>query len=398
MRPQNSVRLTNAVGLRRAVLSAGLLMTPTSLVLAQDTSVASQQLSVVWEVAGPSGGLFGEITDVAVGPDDMIVVLDKLSASITRIGGDGSVAWTTGGLGQGPGELAAPTAVTVQGDGTVVVTDAGNLRLSLWTPVGAFLETRTLAEVGTIGIPRAVRVASGGGFIAETVGPMRFVDGSAGLGMALWQLKESGSADHLLHTFDDVPTSLGVGGGGRARVRTVQVTPLWVSDPSGDILVGRSDRYELSRAIDREGGAVLARRGVTARAVGRQESEQRAERYREAFGAAAEITEGELHPLVGRVFFDAQGALWITRARGLQDADTPTGTEANEPIRYDVFRWPSAERIGVVVAPPGVYLRAASRDGLVGVRRDENDVQTLVMLRRAEENGGTDSGHKGGGE
>ncbi len=89
---------------------------------------------------GSTDGLvaFGEVRYFDVQSDGRIIVADRMSSRLHVVDPDGSHA-TLGGPGRGPGELATPGGLATLEDGSIVVFDAGNGRITTWGPNGQVL-------------------------------------------------------------------------------------------------------------------------------------------------------------------------------------------------------------------------------------------------------------------
>jgi hypothetical protein len=73
-----------------------------------------------------------------------VYVLDRTNARVTAFrGADGTVAWTTGRRGAGPGEFDQPQGIVVGASGDILVLDPANLRIAVLDRGGARVrETR----------------------------------------------------------------------------------------------------------------------------------------------------------------------------------------------------------------------------------------------------------------
>lgn len=100
--------------------------------LTEETSVGSE--------SGEIGPIMSRIGGVVLGPDLAIYVADPSSRTVTRFDPDLSSYHSFGGEGEGPGEAASLTHLSVSGDSLLVVSDGLLWRVSLFTLDGEFLD------------------------------------------------------------------------------------------------------------------------------------------------------------------------------------------------------------------------------------------------------------------
>lgn len=116
--------------------------------------------------------LFDRRTDAwtALLPDGSFFRTAAADGLVHKFGPEGNLVKTFGRKGQGPGDLLNPGAIAVLDGKTLVVNDAGNLRLSLFDIDGTFLRTVKMAEAA-VGVPQPVLslAALDGGKIALVV-------------------------------------------------------------------------------------------------------------------------------------------------------------------------------------------------------------------------------------
>ena len=90
-----------------------------------------------------ASAVLGRVSDLTVGPDGSVYVVDQLSNAVHVLDPAGQLARTFGREGAGPGELNRPSGILFVGD-TLAVVETGNLRLQLFTADGTSLLTRPL--------------------------------------------------------------------------------------------------------------------------------------------------------------------------------------------------------------------------------------------------------------
>jgi DNA-binding beta-propeller fold protein YncE len=77
-------------------------------------------------------------SDVAVGKDQLIYVLDGVNNRVVVFDNQGTFRFTFGGKGAGNGLLNAPIGLTTDSAGNVYVADTGNRRVQVFSPRGTF--------------------------------------------------------------------------------------------------------------------------------------------------------------------------------------------------------------------------------------------------------------------
>jgi sugar lactone lactonase YvrE len=105
---------------------------------------------------GLGPGQFNNPSGVAVGPDGTLFVVDRGGQRVERFADDGSLLGQFGSPGDGPAQLDGATGIAVAADGTVYVAAYGSGYVSKWTSTGAFLGT--LGTHGEFGTPDVVGV------------------------------------------------------------------------------------------------------------------------------------------------------------------------------------------------------------------------------------------------
>ncbi|MDX1777534.1 MAG: NHL repeat-containing protein, partial [Thermodesulfobacteriota bacterium] len=87
---------------------------------------------------------FLQPTDVAVGKDNAIYVVDGVNNSIKVFNQEGDYRFSFGGKGTTQGRFDTPVSVTVDSTGTVYVADTGNRRAQVFTSDGKVKDQITL--------------------------------------------------------------------------------------------------------------------------------------------------------------------------------------------------------------------------------------------------------------
>ena len=117
-----------------------------------------------WGEYGSGGGQLWEPSALAVDGDGNIYVTDKRNQRIQVFNSTGQYLRQWGEAGSAEGHLAWPEGLTIGPDGNVYVADTQNQRIQVFTPTGQFLGK--WGQIGTadgeLSFPREIAVASGG--------------------------------------------------------------------------------------------------------------------------------------------------------------------------------------------------------------------------------------------
>lgn len=81
---------------------------------------------------------FLQPSDVAVGKDQLIYVMDGVNNRVVVFDQQGKFSFTFGSKGSGNGLFNAPLGITTDSKGTVYVADSGNRRVQVFSPRGQF--------------------------------------------------------------------------------------------------------------------------------------------------------------------------------------------------------------------------------------------------------------------
>lgn len=337
---------------------------------------------------------FGSITGLVADERGRIVMADGRNHELRVFDGDGAFLFAAGREGAGPGELRNPCCLAFAPDGTLWVRDVGNGRFNayrLGDTAATYLRTVPLpqeiahasnyhapitfddsarmiavgiAPSGEQGALRRMRVMldlGSDGVAPRVIGSLALVDppnDSVGLSI-VEQRVEGGFARHFFYQpyGPRLLTAHSPGGNWARAVSSVPRVERYAAD--GELLH--------SVAIDIAPVALSERERMVA--------DSQMVFVRQAASGSLPFDTPETKPLLAGIEFDSEGRLWVERT-------VADGT----PREADVF-----DRDGVHVArvrwPADVRLGLASHisDGLIlGVARDEMDVEQVVMLRVPE--------------
>ncbi len=127
--------------------------------------VQAQVSPRTWITMG--SGLLGQASDITLGPDRALYVLDRLSANVVVMSARGVVQRTVGREGSGPGEFKDPTSIQMMSAGGFEVVDRGNNRVQHFDRSGEYLSSRQLPPLGGY---YAVAVSPNGHVAVNTLG------------------------------------------------------------------------------------------------------------------------------------------------------------------------------------------------------------------------------------
>jgi len=90
---------------------------------------------------------FLQPSDVAVGMDHRIYVLDGVNNCVKVFAEDGSFKSSFGVKGSGPGQFNSPLGITAASSGRIYIADSGNHRVQAFSADGAFISQLALSAV-----------------------------------------------------------------------------------------------------------------------------------------------------------------------------------------------------------------------------------------------------------
>ena len=160
--PDDSVYCTDDMGhtVRKFAPDGTLLFTLGTHAQPSDTGATSIDFRTI-KYAGPP---FHYPTNLALAPTGEFYVTDGYgNARVHKFGPDGTLLFSWGEPGSGPGQFRVPHGIAVDRDGVVHVADRENSRIQSFSPTGKFIsEWTNLARPSQIFIDRAGRY-----FVAE---------------------------------------------------------------------------------------------------------------------------------------------------------------------------------------------------------------------------------------
>ena len=99
---------------------------------------------------GSPGVPFRQPTDVSIGPNGHIYVMDGLNGRVVIFNKQGTYQNAFGSNGSGPGQMLMPVGIGISPSGEVYVADSGNHRIQVFTTQGNY--TRSFSSADTVDI------------------------------------------------------------------------------------------------------------------------------------------------------------------------------------------------------------------------------------------------------
>lgn len=310
---------------------------------------------------------FVRIVDGALRSDGLAVVGDGGRDEVLVVDRMGAVRWIAGGTGEGPGEFSSLSGVGWQAD-TVLAHDLGQRRVT-YLAEGETLETERLPDAMTLVYANWL----GDGRIVVSPGAYQPYSEDPWITMPLVGHDLGSSTVDTLVVYDMAPgLSENVTPDPFRAYGTITVR-------GARIAYGRGDRAEI-RVAGADGGLEEIWRWTHPRtpvsedvwdgyaAWRRSSPGHRSEAEMEEYLAGLrEAVEGEL-PAFAALYVDATGRVWARHY-------DPT---RSQPISYQVFASDGAW-MGRVELPGRTQVLDIGEDLLLAIRRDELDVQSLVL-------------------
>lgn len=154
--------------MKHFILILFLLLLPamTSATPKPETLIGFQRL---FEIHGPEDSPMAMPTDIAIGLNEQIYIVDSGNSRVLCYSKDGEYLFTFGTAGEGEGQLLAPVGIATASDGSVFVADRGNRRIQIFDENGKFLTTLNTRSDDQSATPVDVAVDRSGKHIYVTI-------------------------------------------------------------------------------------------------------------------------------------------------------------------------------------------------------------------------------------
>lgn len=320
----------------------------------------------IGEMEGPDELLFGRIASIAVDAAGQIHVLDGQALKLRVFDPTGAYIETLGGPGEGPGELRTAESVVLLADGRVAVNDQLGFRVQVYHPGGGEWEAWSYSAGGVVLRLRQLYADRHGRTFV--VAPQRSPSGRLVPQVIVFDANGA-PRDTLLPPGGDfeppsVELELGMGAG---RARTIsQPIPLtarryWTLNPDGRFVSGISTDYRID--VQRDDGVLRIERAHEPVAVPEAERGYHRERQTRALRVTQPDWEWngppvpEIKPPFRGLVVGRDGRIWVrmwTEAHPEENVDHDPDDPRSEPVT-----WPSPVRYDVF-EPDGAYLGAVN--------------------------------------
>jgi hypothetical protein len=341
---------------------------------------------------------FGIITGIDATPGGEIYILDAQAHRIRVFDAEGTLVRAFGQAGQGPGELSqalaqAPPGLFLSGEGTLLVPDMFNQRITRFTREGE--PSGSVPMDLTAGIPMVFAAGPDGTVYQQvrrmTLPGMAEVEGGAV--DLLYVLGDDGSvADTLARMTAGETFSFG---GGAPSIRIFAPENLWTVLGDGSVVSGKNTTYSLDIRNPQGQLSTILRRASTRRPVTESETSGFRRAMRSAWedsgmppAMAAQMEEAvqfeDSWPALAALLAGPEGTLWVQRV----DPDNALDPAAFEDIQnlqfgspaWDVFD-AEGRYLGIVEMPERFTPRRVVGDLIYGVQTDAMGVARVARLR-----------------
>jgi hypothetical protein len=341
----------------------------------------------IGSAAAEEGAALFQVGDALRLADGRIVVSNGGSSDVRYYSADGGHLGTSGRRGSGPGEFQRPQRLVPLSGDSVLVADAFNGRLTVLDSAGAFVRDFLLTETG----PGAVVVGrmSDGTFMATQSVTARgeFRSGFQRLPVIFVRLSAVGAIQDTVVSVPGTEATIRMEGtpGKIESIRSIQIvrppyTKQTLFAAAGDVLAVATQEAPEVRLFGLDGALRrIIRTGTPMPAVTEAHLEAWHERSRQSMpkelqAQARQRPEwpdaGKVVPPFGAIEIDDAGNLWLA------DYDDRLSPPGEWSIHDADGRLLARARVPATFRPMHI-----GRDFLLGVERDELDVEHVRMYR-----------------
>lgn len=333
--------------------------------------------------ANPGDYTFQGIHPGALLPDGSAVISDVFNGELVVLSPDGASHEVLAGPGEGPGEVGYVGAVYAPGQERVVAADRNLGRVTVFAggSVERTVDIRSAHGLGVLGIG-----SSGQLLMATSSFRSGFQEPWLTGHMAQFD-RETGALDTVAaYDFQSRPPpgqrwdpigafgTVAVVAGQFVYTRSDRPEVAWRS-PDGTVTQIVRWQAEAAPLTEELLAGIEAGLHASNRMANPGAADAAIDRMTEENMAVYRARIGGPMPLFGRPFGDLEGRVWLPSWR--------PGAAREGPSRYTVISADGAW-LGTVDAPPGLRILDVAHGLVLGVERDETDVESVVVYEMAE--------------
>lgn len=339
---------------------------------------------------GEPAYLFGNVSDLAVGRDRSLYVLD--GTGIRQYDRQGRFVRRIGGQGQGPGEYGRIQGIEVLPDERLAIWDIGNRRIIVYSAEGADPESWTVQS--GLHSSRTFAIDHDGHYYIKTT---VFAEGRGPQSGEDWPMGflKVASGGAVVDTIPLPPSTndgfVIYGAEGPMYSFWCRIRYAW--SPLGYLVAGHNRTYSFDLLRPDQPVLRIVRdvEPVQLKADERSQWRAWANRFAERSGKTYPIPRTK--PAFRDIYVGDDGRIWIDRyTEAVQreprprDDDRPERPPLTwlEPRTFDVFE-PDGVFLGTVVGPPQTWLCLWKGDFVWGVERGPSDEPYVVRFRIVSE-------------
>ena len=358
--------------------------------------VAEEPTLSLGALDGPEEFLFGRIASVARDDEGNLVVADNGAGEIRIFGTGGGHLRSFGGRGEGPGEFQALVGAWPSTGGRIVAADRQLGRITQFDATGALTGTATLSGVGEMSILTPIGLAGPEIFLSQ----IRILAMPSGVESPVQALEEAFDADMgppeyflryrldgaLVDTLTQLPglkmSTSTSGSGSEMAIELLRIPfspePSATGSEHGVAVTGGGE-YEVS-FFDQAGALSRIARLAEAPTI---RTEEHLEAYVRGSGNPFAQDEASIRGMIA-MYQDLPMPESLPAYTDLRFADTGElwarrySQRGATMLRWDVFG-ADGGYLGRVAIPVSFRIEEVSRGQLVGVSRDELDVQRVEI-------------------
>ena len=132
--------------------------------------VQGVRYDTLWAYGGAEDTVLASPGELVAAEDGGVYALDYTLQTISKFSASGTIDWSWGQQGEGPGELKNARAMTSWRLGGVVIADSGNRRLAYLSPAGTLVHERPISD-DSFGLITDLVELSSGEVVLSTNGP-----------------------------------------------------------------------------------------------------------------------------------------------------------------------------------------------------------------------------------